>query len=202
MQISANAMTEAVMQKTNINTDNADKTCPLYFSWDAFFEHVLFVAIYLLVFRLFFTFLFAFLLVQQWHVEKIWGWLPIVAFNSDIETFTKMNSYAIIATGVAVLGFFIFQVFARYQSQRKYKVYAWYIGVLMLLIQYIVLLLINSRLRFSINTNLWWFFVGFIALATWVLYLWFKYIRQWKFEKYVKKSEKQKSVKPKVSNKK
>ncbi len=181
-----------VIQKSNINMQYANRTCPLFFSWDMFFEHTLFVAIYLLVFRLFFTFLFAFLLVQQWHVEKMWGWFPIVAFNSDADTFTQMNSYAIIVTGITVLCFFIFQVFAHYQSQRKYKIYAWYIGVLMLLVQYLVLLLINSRLRFSIDTDLWMFFVGFIILATGLLYAWFKFIRQWKFRRYIKKLKKKK----------
>ncbi|XLQ20558.1 MAG: hypothetical protein ACKUBY_02120 [Candidatus Moraniibacteriota bacterium] len=180
---------------SKVNLDSADKTCPLFFSWDMFFEHTLFVALYLLVFRLFFTFLFAFMFVQQWHIEKIWGWFPIVAFNSDAETFTQMNSYAIIVTGVTVLCFFIFQVFAHYQPQRIYKIYSWYIGVLMLLVQYLVLILVNSRLRFSIDTNLWLFFVGFIAIATGLLYAWFKYIRQWKFKQFLKKEEKKNKLK-------
>ena len=185
-------MVDFEKQKITLYTDNADKTCPMFFSWDTFFEHTLFVALYLLVFRLFFTFLFAFMFVQQWHVEKMWGWFPIVAFNSDMDTFTKMNSYAIVVTGLTVLCFYIFQVFAHYQLQRRYKIYAWYIGVLMLLVQYLVLLMINNRLRFSINTDLWIIFIGFIALATALLYAWFKYIRQWKFKQYIKKQKKQK----------
>jgi len=180
------------MQKSNKHNQYAGKTCPLFFSWDMLFEHTLFVALYLLVFRLFYTFLFAFILTQQWHIEKMWGWFPIVAFNSDASTFTKMNSYAIIVTGVTVLCFFIFQVFAHYQSQRKYKIYAWYVGVLMLLVQYLVLILINSRLRFSIDTHLWMFFVGFIILATGLLWAWYKFIRQWKFRRHIKKQKQQK----------
>ncbi|HIP49990.1 MAG TPA: hypothetical protein EYG99_00930 [Candidatus Pacebacteria bacterium] len=179
-------------QKSNINLDSANKTCPLFFSWDTFFNHVVFVALYLLIFRLFYTFLFAFIFVQQWHVEKIWGWFPIIAFNSDVEMFTKMNSYAIIVTGVTVLSIFIFQIFAHYQPQRRYKIYAWYVGVVMLLIQYLILIIINYKLRFSIDTNLWMLFVGFIILATGLLYAWFKFVRQWKFERYIKKMKKKK----------
>ena len=186
----AKVVDPSTKKKSNIYKQYSHNTCPLFFSWDMLFEHTLFVAIYLLVFRLFFTFLFAFIFVQQWHIEKVWGWFPIVAFNSDIDTFTKMNSYAIIVTGSTVLCFFIFQIFAHFQRQRKYKIYAWYIGVLMLLIQYLVLILINNRLRFSIDTNLWWFFVGFIALATTLLYLWYKVIRQWKFRRHIKREEK------------
>jgi hypothetical protein len=177
-------------QKINIYKQYSQNTCPLFFSWDTFFEHTLFVAIYLLVFRLFFTFLFAFLMVQQWHIEKMWGWFPIVAFNSDMDTFTKMNSYAVVVTGVTVMLFYMFQIFAHYQPQRKYKIYAWYIGVLMLLVQYVVLILINNRLRFSIDTNLWWFFIGIIFLATVMLYLWYRFVRQWKFRQYFKKQQK------------
>jgi len=180
-------MNEVVKQKSNVNFDSADKTCPLFFSWDIFFNHVLFVAIYLLVFRLFFTFLFAFILVQQWHIEKVWGWFPIVAFNSDMITFMQMNSYAVVVTGITVLCFFMFQVFAHYQPQRRYKIYAWYVGVVMLLVQYMILVVINYRTRFSIDTGLWIIFVGLIAIATLLLYMWFKFIRQWKFRRYISK---------------
>ena len=186
----AKIVDSSTKQKSNIHKQYAQNTCPIFFSWDLFVEHTLFVAIYLLVFRLFFTFLFAFMLVQQWHIEKVWGWFPIVAFNSEAETFTKMNSYAIIVTGITVLCFYIFQIFAHYQRQRKYKIYAWYVGVLMLLIQYLVLILINNRIRFSIDTNLWWFFIGFIVFATALLYLWYRFIRQWKFRRYIKKQAK------------
>jgi len=185
-----NTVESSTKQKSNIYKQHSQNTCPIFFSWDTLFEHTLFVALYLLVFRLFFTFLFAFMLVQQWHIEKMWGWFPIVAFNSDINTFTKMNSYAVVVTGVTVMLFFMFQVFAHYQKQRKYKIYAWYVGVLMLLIQYLVLILINNRLRFSIDTNLWWFFIGLIVMATGLLCLWYKYIRQWKFRRYYKKQQK------------
>jgi hypothetical protein len=186
-------------QKVNINIDNATKTCPIFFSWDIFFEHTLFVALYLLVFRLFFTFLFAFMFVQQWHVEKMWGWFPIVAFNSDMDTFTKMNSYAIVVTGITVVCFFIFQIFAHYQPQRLYKIYAWYVGVLMLLVQYLVLLLINGKIRFSISTNLWIIFIGFIIFATGLLYIWYKYLRQWKFNQFIKNKKKKKKETTKKS---
>ena len=187
----------SVKQKTNMTLNSVDKTCPLFFSWDAFFNHIVFVALYLLIFRLFYTFLFAFILAQQWHVEKVWGWFPIVAFNSDIEMFTKMNSYAIIMTGMTVLSMFIFQVFAHYQPQRRYKIYAWYIGVIMLLVQYLILIIINYRLRFSIDTNLWMLFVGFIIIATVLLYAWYKFVRQWKFDRYIKKQQKLKNNKKK-----
>jgi len=173
-------------KKTNTNTAYTDKTCPLLFSWDMFFNHVLFVAIYLLVFRLFYTFLFAFIFAQRWHIEKVRGWFPIVAFNSDAETFTKMNSYAIVLTGVTVLSFFIFQVFAVYQPQRKYKIYAWYIGVVMLMVQYATLIFINHYLRFSINVHLWIIFIGMSIVATALLYFWNKFIRDWKFKRFVK----------------
>jgi magnesium-transporting ATPase (P-type) len=126
--------------------------------------------------------------VQQWHVERAWGWFPIVAFNSDIETFTKMNSYAIVLTSVAVLSLFIFQVFAHYQSQRMYKIYAWYLGIVMLLVQYAILIYINALVRFSISTDLWLIFVSIILFATVILYLWWRVIRQWKFRQYFKKS--------------
>ncbi len=187
----------SIKQKSNINLDSTDKTCSMFFSWDAFFNHIVFVALYLLIFRLFYTFLFAFIFAQQWHVEKVWGWFPIVAFNSDAEMFTKMNSYAIIMTGVTVLSMFIFQVFAHYQPQRIYKIYAWYIGVIMLLVQYLILIIINYRLRFSIDTNLWMLFVGFIIIATVLLYAWYKFVRQWKFDKYIKKQQKLKNNKKK-----
>ncbi len=180
-------MAKKIKQKEYYVKDYAAGTCPLFFSWDAFFNHIVFVALYLLIFRLFYTFLFAFILAQQWHVEKVWGWFPIVAFNSDIEMFTKMNSYAIIMTGMTVLSMFIFQVFAHYQPQRRYKIYAWYIGVIMLLVQYLILIIINYRLRFSIDTNLWMLFVGFIIIATVLLYAWYKFVRQWKFDRYIKK---------------
>ncbi|PID52246.1 MAG: hypothetical protein CR972_03105 [Candidatus Moraniibacteriota bacterium] len=174
----------------NIYTQNAHKTCSMFFLWDMLFYHTFFVSLYLLVFRLFFTFLFAFIFFQQWHVQKMWNWFPIVAFNSDIETFTKMNSYAIVVTGVTVLGFFIFQCFAQYQEQRKYKIYAWYTGVLMLLVQYAILIAINQQLRFSINTNLWFFFIGFIVIATGQLYIWQKYLRNWKFKQFIRAEKK------------
>ncbi len=190
-------MTKKIKQKEHYVEDYAAGTCPLFFSWDAFFNHVVFVALYLLIFRLFYTFLFAFILAQQWHVEKVWGWFPIVAFNSDIEMFTKMNSYAIIMTGMTVLSMFIFQVFAHYQPQRRYKIYAWYIGVIMLLVQYLILIIINYRLRFSIDTNLWMLFVGFIIIATVLLYAWYKFVRQWKFDRYIKKQQKLKNNKKK-----
>lgn len=177
-------------KKTQIYTQNAHKTCSILFSWDALFYHTFFVSLYLLVFRLFFTFLFAFIFVQQWHVEKAWGWFPIVAFNSDIDTFTKMNSYAIIVTGASVLCFFIFQCFAHYQQQRKYKIYAWYFGVLMLLLQYAILIAINYRIRFSINKDLWVIFVGFIVIATIMFYLWYKYLQHWKFKQYIRAEKK------------
>lgn len=176
---------------TKINTQFADRTCSMFFSWDTLFYHTFFVSLYLLVFRLFFTFLFAFIFVQQWHVEKVWGWFPIVAFNSDIETFTKMNSYAIVMTSIAVLGLFVFQVFAHYQSHRIYKVYAWYLGVVMLLVQYAILIYINALVRFSINTNLWLIFIGIILLASAVLYCWQRWIYVWKFRQHVKKIKKQ-----------
>ncbi|MFA5986422.1 MAG: hypothetical protein WC819_03680 [Parcubacteria group bacterium] len=176
------------MHTTNINTQFADRTCSMFFSWDILFYHAFFVSLYLLIFRLFFTFLFAFIFVQQWHVEKAWGWFPIVAFNSDIETFTKMNSYAIVLTSIAVLSLFIFQIFAHYQSQRMYKIYAWYLGVVMLLVQYAILIYINALVRFSISTDLWLIFVGIILFATFMLYLWWRFIRQWKFRQYFKKS--------------
>ena len=179
------------MQKTHINTQFADRTCSMFFSWDALFYHTFFVSLYLLVFRLFFTFLFAFIFVQQWHVEKVWGWFPIVAFNSDIDTFTKMNSYAIVVTSIAVLGLFIFQIFAHYQSQRMYKIYAWYLGVVMLLVQYLILIYINTLVRFSINTDLWMIFFGIILFATLMLYMWWRWIRQWKFCQYINKQEKE-----------
>ncbi len=176
----------AVEKEKEIYLQNAHKTCSVFFLWDTFFYHTFFVALYLLVFRLFFTFLFAFIFVQQWHVQKMWGWLPIVAFNSNIETFTKMNSYAIVVTGVMVVSFFIFQCFAQYQEQRQYKIYAWYTGVLMLLVQYTILIAINQQIRFSIETNLWFFFIGFIVIATLLLYVWRKYLYMWKFKRFVR----------------
>lgn len=179
-----------VRQKQNMHTQSAHKTCSMFFSWDALFYHTFFVSLYLLVFRLFFTFFFAFMFAQQWHVEKMWGWFPIVAFNSDINTFTKMNSYAVIVTGVMVLCFFVFQCFAHYQEQRKYKIYAWYTGVLMLLLQYAVLIAINQRIRFSINTDLWFFFLGFIVIATFLLYIWQKYLQKWKFKQFIRAEKK------------
>ncbi len=178
-----------VIQKAQKNTQQANNTCPLYFSWDMLFYHTFFVALYLLVFRLFFTFFFAFIFVQQWHIEKMWGWFPIVAFNSDIETFTKMNSYAVVVSGALVLCFFIFQVFAHYQQQRQYKIYAWYLGVIMLLVQYLILIAINYRIRFSINTHLWFVFIAYSIIASILLYLWLKYIRQWKLAQYVKRQK-------------
>jgi hypothetical protein len=180
-------MTKESSSQKNIYNEYAHRTCSLYFSWDALFYHAFFVSLYLLVFRLFFTFLFAFVFVQQWHIEKMWGWFPIVAFNSDIETFTKMNSYAVVITGIAVLCAFIFQIFARYQRQRMYKIYAWYAGVLMLLLQYGILLFINGWVRFSINTQLWFIFVGMIVFATFMLVMWQKHIRNWTFRRYAKK---------------
>lgn len=188
----------SVSSKTHIHTQHAHHTCPLFFSWDALFYHTFFVSLYLLVFRLFFTFLFAFLFAQQWHVEKVWGWLPIVAFNSDMETFTKMNSYAVVVTSIVVCALFVFQVFAHYDSQREYKVYAWYLGVVMLLVQYAILIYINGLLRFSINSNLWWIFFGMLALSTVMLYLWSKYIRQIRFRQFIKKEKKRNN---KINNK-
>jgi hypothetical protein len=172
-------------------TQNAHKTCSMYFSWDALFYHTFFVSLYLLVFRLFFTFLFAFIFVQQWHIDKVWGWFPIVAFNSDIETFTQMNSYAIIVTGITVVCFFVFQCFAAYQEQRKYKVYAWYTGALMLLLQYAILIAINQRIRFSINTDLWIIFIGLIIFASTMLYIWYTFLQRWKFLRHVRREKKQ-----------
>ncbi len=180
-------MAKIIKQKSHINLEGIEKTCPLFFSWDVFFNHIVFVALYLLIFRLFFTFLFAFIFAQRWHVEKIWGWFPIVAFNSSMEMFTKMNSYAIVVTGVTVLSFFIFQIFAHYQAQRRYKIYAWYTGVVMLFVQYLILIFINSKIKFSIDTHLWLLFVSFVGIATVLLYFWYKYIRWWKFKRYYKK---------------
>ena len=174
----------------NMYTQNAHKTCSMFFSWDALFYHTFFVSLYLLIFRLFFTFFFAFMFAQQWHVEKMWGWFPIVAFNSNMDDFTKMNSYAIIVTGAMVLCLFVFHCFAQYQEQRKYKIYAWYTGVLMLLIQYIVLIVINHRIRFSIDTGLGFYFVGFIIIATILLYIWQKHLREWKFKQFIRAEEK------------
>lgn len=189
------------VRKTQIHTQNAHKTCSILFSWDALFYHTFFVSLYLLVFRLFFTFLFAFIFVQQWHVEKIGGWFPIVAFNSDMDTFTKMNSYAVVVTGIAVLCFFVFQCFGHYQEQRKYKIYAWYFGVLMLLLQYGILIAINYRIRFSINTNLWLIFLGLIIVATAMLYIWYKYLQHWKFKQFVRRQKKKEEKKLKNKNK-
>lgn len=190
----------STMEKIKIYKENAHRTCSLYFSWDMLFYHTFFVSLYLLVFRLFFTFLFAFIFVQQWHVEKVWGWFPIVAFNSDIDTFTQMNSYAIVVTGVAVLCFFAFQCFAHYQEQRTYKVLAWYFGVLMLLVQYWILIIVNYRIRFSINTDLWIIFVGFIVIATLLLYIWHKYLQVWKCKRFIRKEKKLNCKKKKYEN--
>lgn len=174
----------------HIHVECADRTCPILFSWDALFYHTFFVSLYLLVFRLFFTFLFAFVFLQQWHVEKVWGWFPIVAFNSDVETFTKMNSFAIIATSILVFSLYIFQVFARYDSQREYKVYAWFLGVVMLLVQYTILIYINALIQFSVSTNLWIIFFGMIIFAAFLLYVWAKSIRLIRFRQFYKREEK------------
>lgn len=127
----------------------------------------------------------------------MWGWLPIVAFNSDLEKFTKMNSYAVVVTAAIVTSLFVFQVFARHDSQREYKVFAWYLGVVMLLVQYMILLYINSLVRFAINTDLWWIFIGMIIFATVLLYLWTRFIRQIRFRQYYAKEEKTIKVKSK-----
>ena len=192
-----NALDIRVSSKTHIHTKNAHCTCPILFSWDALFYHAFFVSLYLLVFRLFFTFLFAFRFSQQWHVEKMWGWLPIVAFNSNLETFTKMNSYAVVVTAAIVTSLFVFQVFARHDSQREYKVFAWYLGVVMLLVQYVILLYINSLVRFAINTDLWWIFIGMIIFATVLLYLWTRFIRQIRFRQFYTKEQKNNKSKSK-----
>jgi hypothetical protein len=185
-----NVMNNNALEKrvsSNTHTQYAHHTCPILFSWDALFYHAFFVSLYLLVFRLFFTFLFAFIFAQQWYVQKMWGWLPIVAFNSDLETFTKMNSYAVVVTAIIVTSLFVLQIFARHDSQREYKVYAWYLGVVMLLMQYMILLYINSLVRFAINTDLWWIFIGIIIFATALLYLWTRFIRQIRFRQFYTK---------------
>lgn len=179
-----------VADHKHVNMKYIDRTCSIYFSWDALIYHAFFVSLYLLVFRLFFTFLFAFIFAQQWHVEKMWGWLPIVAFNSDLETFTKMNSYAIIVTSIVVFALYIFQVFAQHDSQRDYKVYAWYLGVVMLLVQYTILIYINTLVRFSINTDLWWIFFVMIVFSTIMLYVWGRYVRLYKIRQLLKKEQK------------
>ncbi len=179
-----------LQNKNHTSIKYSEFTCSVFFSWDELFYHTFFVSLYLLVFRLFYTFLFAFIFVQQWHVERVWGWFPIVAFNSDLDTFTKMNSYAIVITGVTILCLFVYQIFAGYESQRMYKIYAWYAGIVMLLVQYIILIYINTLVRFSINTDLWWIFIGMIICASGLLYLWYRYIQLWVMNRKISKIKK------------
>ncbi len=119
-----------------------------------FFRDVFSVAMYFLVFRIFFAFLFAFLFAQEWHVEKVWHWLPIIAFNADVATFETMNSYAVFSASVAIFGMFVYYGIHKSIRMRP-RLWAWFVGVCMVFLQYSVLVFLNRYLQFGVHVNLW-----------------------------------------------
>jgi hypothetical protein len=172
---------------TNLYLDNAEKTSSIFFDWDRWFHYVIWSAVYLLIFRIFFTFFFAFMFSEQWYIEKIFGWLPIIAFNAEMEIFTKLNSYSLLAASFSIFIIFCFHIFSSINQDRIYQIYAWYLAVIMTFIQYLVLIFINNFINFSIYSNLWLIFFGLIVVASILLYWWKKHLSQYYIKKIIKK---------------
>lgn len=138
------------------------------FSYDRFFQDIVSVSFYLLLFRIFFAFFFAFIFAQQWHVEKVFGWLPIIAFNADASVFITMNSFAVFTAGTAVFAMFLYHVYSK-KAFSVYKIWTWFIGVWMVLLQYGVLLYLDPRIHFGVRHDLWIPFIVYALLAVVVL---------------------------------
>ena len=171
------------IQSTQVHLDFSNQISLMYFSWELLCKYILKVAIYLLFFRLFFTFLFAFINSQQWFIKKSFFNVPIVAFNVNLDVFTKINSYSIFAVTLTIAVLFVFQIFSEHDSQKIYKVYAWYLGAIMAFIQYLVLIFINDLVLFPVFNDMWKVLVLILIITSSLLYFWKSYL----FGKQIKK---------------
>lgn len=141
------------------------------FDTDRFLQALVGASLLLLVFRVLFTFLFALLLAQKWHLRWIFdGWIPIVAFNADPLTFAQMNGWSLLATAGMLFLFLLVYVLRR-ERYRSHKAWALYVSVLMAGMQYVVLYFLQDAIHFGVQGGLWWSF-GLLALgASGILYI-------------------------------
>ena len=143
---------------------------PGIFSPDKLLANLVRVSMYLLLFRILYTFLFASLMGQEWHVRYMWDFLPIIAFRSDPVMFATLNSYAVLA--IAATDFLVFLIILfRKKRYIQYPFWAWYLGILMTGIQYATLLYLNKRINFGINESVWIPLTAIVVIATIIVFV-------------------------------
>ncbi len=140
------------------------------FSPDKLLLNLVRVSVYLLLFRIFYTFLFASLMGQDWHIRYMWDVIPIIAFSSDPLVFATLNAYAVLA--IAATDFLVFLiVLLRKKRYTIYPFWAWYLGILMTGIQYATLLFLNRRLNFGIDEGVWLPLTAIAIAATLIVFV-------------------------------
>ena len=149
-------------QKPNHSFWDADR-------WELIAEYMLQASIAILLSRVIFTFIFAWIFGQSWHIQRMWGILPVIVFNSDPEIFTKLNSYSMVSTGVILFMAFLIVAMKRKSLEIRdflAKLHLWYLGVVLTVIQYVIALWINKYVQFSINPQIGYPMVGLALVAT------------------------------------
>lgn len=140
------------------------------FSPDLLLKNLVKVSLYLVLFRVIYTFLFAYLMGQEWHIRYIWEYIPIIAFKSDAIVFATLNSYAVLA--IAVTDFLIFlTILFRKARYIQYPFWAWYLGILMTAIQYATLLWLNKKINFGIREDIWIPLSVLVIIATIIVFI-------------------------------
>lgn len=119
--------------------------------------------------RVVFTFILATLNGRTWHLEGF-GVLPVIAFGSDTQTFEVINSTSILLSSLLVFAITFYFLF-RFNRDRIHRLAAvsWVLGSLLVVIQYVVLVIIDSSDRFAFNKTIGIFIVP-IAIAVLLIY--------------------------------
>lgn len=118
-------------------------------------EYILKASLAIIFTRMFFAFLFAAIYDQEWYIYMMWDKIPTIAFNTDFATFTKINSFSILATTITLFILFLYALFSKNKSYwQLLRVRLWFSGVILTFFQFIIALFLNQYISFSTNPNI------------------------------------------------
>lgn len=109
------------------------------------------------------------------QVEYAYGFLPVLSYTeSNVVLYKQMSTYSLIAPALVIFLGFLYVLFKKKKNQksehREVVVNSWYIGLYIGLIQFLVAILIDSRIQFAHD---WWGILPviiFIIIGTFLFY--------------------------------